>query len=256
MTDLPDPRQPGDFDTEEIAAMDKFAAEQEADGFIEGGPYGPISDEPDMPPRANLRPSALRMARNDPDWLLCEQENDRLRARLAQAEADLTEERALHGETARDLDESEAALVSARRDAALVAAQALMGIVAEIDDIETAELVTRRAIQFEDEARAALVVADTPEHPSKLDDQLRERRSDTEFTERLRNRVEADRPLLNRIADARPCPSTARAVLAAVDPNGAWLRCNLLAGHSGDHDFHMTWRDTVGAADTPEQEQR
>jgi hypothetical protein len=37
------------------------------------------------------------------------------------------------------------------------------------------------------------------------------------------------------------CPSRALALLAAVDPGGAWLRCGLSNGHSGDHKFHLTW---------------
>lgn len=52
-----------------------------------------------------------------------------------------------------------------------------------------------------------------------------------------------------------PCPSTARAVLGAVDPDGALLRCGMVAGHVGDHEFKMTWGDpdpTVARVQTDE----
>lgn len=48
-----------------------------------------------------------------------------------------------------------------------------------------------------------------------------------------------------------PCRSVAQAVLGAVDPDGALLRCGLLAGHEGEHRFEMRWRDPddLGARD-------
>ena len=42
------------------------------------------------------------------------------------------------------------------------------------------------------------------------------------------------------------CPSIAKAVLGAMSPDGAWLRCGGIAGHEGDHQFRMDWHDGVG----------
>ena len=53
---------------------------------------------------------------------------------------------------------------------------------------------------------------------------------------------------MQRLDDLKPCPSVAEAVLAAVD-GSAWLRCNRLAGHEGNHIFHMEWGDSAGVND-------
>lgn len=38
-----------------------------------------------------------------------------------------------------------------------------------------------------------------------------------------------------------PCPSVQRATLGAVDPDGVLIRCGMTKGHSGDHEFRITW---------------
>lgn len=43
--------------------------------------------------------------------------------------------------------------------------------------------------------------------------------------------------------ELRPCPSTNVAILGALEPNGARLRCGLLEGHDGRHRFVMEWAD-------------
>lgn len=91
--------QPGDFDADEIAKMDRFAAEQDAELSAGRRPsvadqMGPISDEPDIGPAMRVRPSQLKggaLRATDPDWLLCEQENDRLRAERDQLRTELAE---------------------------------------------------------------------------------------------------------------------------------------------------------------------
>ena len=69
-------------------------------------------------------------------------------------------------------------------------------------------------------------------------------REDREFMERLRRRAQEDKPILDRLGN-RACPSTALAVLGAVDPKGSELRCGLLEFHPGLHHFEMSWSDTT-----------
>ena len=40
---------------------------------------------------------------------------------------------------------------------------------------------------------------------------------------------------------ADPCPSIQRAVLGAVGSDGVLVRCGLLKGHDGPHEFRLTW---------------
>jgi hypothetical protein len=98
----------------------------------------------------------------------------------------------------------------------------------------------------------------------RADDEMKrmiDERRDPEFMERLRTRVVEDGPLLDRLAatgpslrdKTEPCGSTARAVLGAVDPEGAWLYCGLLRNHAGPHIFHMEWLMTEVSPDTPRE---
>ena len=41
--------------------------------------------------------------------------------------------------------------------------------------------------------------------------------------------------------DQGACPSTGLAVLGAVDPAGAWVRCGRRKGHDGPHRFFVEW---------------
>jgi hypothetical protein len=40
-----------------------------------------------------------------------------------------------------------------------------------------------------------------------------------------------------------PCPSVGLAVLGSAEENPVHLRCNLLVGHRGWHQFEMAWNE-------------
>lgn len=77
---------------------------------------------------------------------------------------------------------------------------------------------------------------------------LASRRADPAFQARLKERMEADRLILDRLKGEhypKPCPSRARMYLGFPDPEGVEVPCGLRVGHLGRHVYHAEWADTA-----------